>query len=339
MICFDGRVLARKVVTGVERYAHEIYRALAKLTPIEVIQPQRGGRYFGHIWLHTALPLEAKRRNATALFCPVMDGPVLLDRKVRLCVTIHDVAFIRHPEMYNPGFRRYYQVMLPWIMRRADTLVCISNSEREHIEELYPVARGKTQVVYHGISHRFRVDSDEGKEPYILVVTSFNRHKNLVRLLLAFESVADRIPHKMVLIGSPRPVISSDHEADRIIERLERSGKVIRTGYISDDELEAWYRKADMFAFPSLFEGFGSPPLEAMAAGCIACCSSAPAMPEICGDAAAYFDPYSIEDIARTLVQVAHDEALRATLRKAGREWSQRFSWDKTAREMLAILK
>lgn len=338
MICLDGRVFRRTRITGVERYAHEIFAALAPMAEIEIIRPRPLNRHLEHIWVHTMLPLEAKRRGATVLWCPVTDAPILLDRKIRLCVTIHDVAYVRHPDMYSLSFRTYYNSVLPWITRRADSIVCISYSERDHIEDCFPHARGKTRVVYQGVSERFRTPTLP-KEPLILSVSSLNKHKNLNRLLLAFRSMLDQIPHRLVLIGARSTVVSSDSEAIRLVREMEATGRVISPGYVSDEELAQWYARADIFVLPSLFEGFGFPPLEAMAAGCAVCCSCAPAMPEVCADAAVYFDPYSVEDIALTLLRVVRDDALKAKLRTAGDRRSRQFTWNRAAREMLEILR
>jgi glycosyltransferase involved in cell wall biosynthesis len=246
---------------------------------------------------------------------------------------------MRHPEMYSFAFRKYYSSVLPWITRRADIIICISQSERDHIEERLPYSRGKTRVVYQGISERFRNSDRPRKEPVILAVSSLNRHKNLGRLLLAFRSLLDQLPHRLVIIGAHSTVVSSDSEAVALIREMEATGRVLSPGYVSDQELAQWYARSDIFVLPSLFEGFGFPPLEAMASGCAVCCSRAPAMPEVCADAAMYFDPYDVEDMAATLLRVAQDDALKTRLRAAGEQRSRQFTWQRAAREMLEILR
>ncbi|WP_347558816.1 glycosyltransferase family 1 protein [Robbsia sp. KACC 23696] len=337
LILFDGRVLSRDTITGVERYAAEIFEGVSTRKNTLLAHPKCGGTARDHIWVQAMLPLLATRLNATTVFCPVMDAPIFLANKIRLVVTIHDLAFLRNPEMYNSGFRLYYKSVMPFILRRANSIICLSNFEKEYISERFKVAPEKIHVVYHGVSDKFR--QVQPKKKLILAVSARNKHKNIARLVSAFASIADKIPHKLVLVGPKRSIISDSENFDDILDVLRKKNKIIETGYVSDAELVEWYGKAEIFAFPSLFEGFGFPPLEAMASGCAVTCSQASVLPEICGGGAVYFDPTSIEDIASKLLLLATNEQIRNEMVKKGTSHASAFTWDRCIAQTLTALE
>jgi len=338
MIIFDARVLKRSKITGVERYAKEIFNYIReKHNDVECLTPMNLGRIYEHIWTHTILPVRTYLRGASVLFCPVNDAPFVLPRKVRLVVTIHDLAFIRFPEMYSWSFRTYYRLVLPIIIKRADRLICISKSEESYILDRFPEAIGKTKVIYHGVSDKFS-NLEPLKEKKILAVASFNKHKNLKNLLLAFERIMSDIPHSLTLVGSPRTVISSDDELEAIISRLSVSGRIALTGYVTDDELRYHYATAEVFVFPSYFEGFGLPILEAMSSKCVVCCSNTSAMPEVAGEAAVYFDPSVVEEISASIIRVTEDKIFSDKLRELGYLRAKQFSWIQAGRRTLDVL-
>lgn len=336
-IMFDGRTLNRREGAGVERYVEELHSALRQIHPIETVRPRFRNRWYDHGWIHSLLPARAVANRVHALFCPVGDAPFLLPGGIRLVVTIHDLSFLRYPEMYNASFRRYYQSVLPLVLRRADRVICVSETECRHVHERFPVTEQKTRVIYHGIASRYS-DDGRAREPRILAVASTNKHKNLTRLVEAFSAVKDRIPHRLVLVGGARTTLSHDSQLEPAIAQLEREGRAERLGYVDEAELIRLYRTSEMFVFPSLFEGFGLPPLEAMACGCPVATSNSSAMPEICGDAALYFEPTDVNAIASSILQLANDSAQRAELSRRGRERAMSFTWRRAAEQTLDAL-
>ncbi len=337
MIIFNGRVLLRKQITGVERYAHELVTRLESRCKLKVAYPDKDSTLHAHLWVQTGLRKFAEDARASAVFCPVMDVPLFLSRKIKIVTTIHDLAFLRHPDLYSWKYNAYYKRVLPLIVSRADAIICISELERNNIAQYFPKAKNKLHVVYHGISSKFRVDMP--KKKIILVVAAQNKNKNIVRLLQAFERVMHLIPHQLVLIGSSRSVISTDFLAEKMIGRLSSSGRFLATGYLPEEDLLRQYGESEIFAFPSLFEGFGFPPLEAMSAGCAVVSSGSSVMPEIYGDAAIYFNPNSLDDIANKLVRMATDKKLRDSLIPIGRARAGKFTWDRTVDETLSVIQ
>jgi glycosyltransferase involved in cell wall biosynthesis len=335
-MAFDGRVFKHRKISGVERYSGALLSELRKIIDVDVFTPASEHRHAQHLWVQTRLPVDVLTSRADVLFCPVMVGPVMLPKSIPLVVTIHDLAFLRFPDMYARAFREYYRFILPYVLRRADLIVALTQVESEHIESTYPFARNKVHVVPSGVEEKFRVLTD-GRQPIILAVGSLNKHKNLSALIRGFSLVADRIAHNLVIVGGDRSVISSDSGIGEALRGLPAS-RVSMLGYVSDDELLSWYGKADIFAFPSLFEGFGLPPLEAMAAGCAVVASNASCIPEVCGDGAYYFDPLSDVDIGRALLDMSCDSELKEGVRCRGREHSKKYSWSNTANEMVRLI-
>jgi glycosyltransferase involved in cell wall biosynthesis len=335
----DGRVFNHQDLGGVERYTHSIVEHLKPYAEIEVYQPKTKSRYSQHTWLQTGLWWKAERSGIDALFCPVMTGPFILPNSVPLVVTIHDLAFIRYPEMYGRAFRSYYRFTIPHVIRRASAIIALTNTERAEIEKTFPLSLGKIHVVHSGISEKFNQHSTFlQKEKIILAVASLNKHKNISTLIKAFGLVLDKIPHKLVLVGGARSIVSSDNEIGKELSKLPPD-RVIATGHVSEDVLLDWYRRAEIFVFPSLFEGFGFPPLEAMASGCAVVASNRSCIPEVCGSGATYFEATDEKSLARKLIGVSSNPAMLSHLVDEGVKHSKKFSWNKAAEQTFDVIK
>jgi len=338
-IGFDGRVFLHKNITGVERYSYEIYKYMKKIkkSDITLFKPSSKNRYLHHLWVYTYLPYQAKKKNVDVLFCPAGAAPFNLVKNILLGVTIHDIAFLNYPELYSRAFRLYYKLVLPFIINRANIIFAVSNNEKRRIEEYYPHSRGKIFTVYEGVSSIF-VNRNHERKKIILAVASLNKNKNLSSLLRAFKKTLRDIPHKLILVGGVRKITSSDHQALKLVNSIP-SDRIEMTGYINDEQLVNYYNIAELFVFPSLYEGFGLPPLEAMACGCPVVVSNTASLPEVCGDAAYYVDPYDVDSIAEGIYKVLIDENLRKTLIQKGLERAKLFNWEKTARQILRVFE
>lgn len=261
----------------------------------------------------------------------------------RLVVTVHDVAFLAHPRAFTATWRLLYRAGLLRAVRTAGAVIAPSRhtaedllrrtrvpADRVHVVPLAPaLPEGAAQVP--AVLNRLKV-----RRPYVLFVGTLEPRKNLVRLVRAYRRVAAAgIPHALVLAGPmgwrPRPLLRAVAE--------EGPGQVVLTGRLAEEDLDALYRGADAFVYPSLYEGFGLPVLEAMARGLPCVVSAASSLPEVAGEAALLVDPRSTSDLARAIERVLADGALAARLREAGRARAARFSWDETARRTLDVYR
>jgi glycosyltransferase involved in cell wall biosynthesis len=189
------------------------------------------------------------------------------------------------------------------------------------------VARDRVVVAYPPIGSAWSISNAtppaSSNPPYLLAVGNVKKHKNLLRLINAFGGIHNQIPHDLIIVGKREGFLNSETQLQSVSAEL--NGRVQFTGQVTDLELRIFYRNATALVFPSLYEGFGFPLVEAMAEGCPIACSSVASLPEVAGDAALQFDPYSIEDIRRALLQIATESTLRNALIELGRRRAGRF--------------
>jgi glycosyltransferase involved in cell wall biosynthesis len=239
----------------------------------------------------------------------------------QLCL-LHDAAVFDQPQAYTRAFAGWYRALFRHLARSRARLITVSAFSRTRLALRLGLAPARIGIVPNGGDHLDELAADERVlarhglvgVPYLLSVGSANPTKNLGRLIEAHALMgADRgiKPSRLVIVGGGN---------DQVFAPAAAAGSqgVVRTGPIDDAELKALYLHADAMVFPSVYEGFGLPPLEAMACGCPVAASNAASIPEVCGDAALYFDPLSVSAIAAAMRQIRLDEALRARLRSAG---------------------
>ncbi len=250
----------------------------------------------------------------------------------RAVAVVHDlVAFDR--ELSLPRGSAAERLTLPLAVRRRQTLLCISEATRAELIARYPRAAALAQVVPHGVEPRFFVDRPE--EPYVLMTGTLEPRKNIVRALEAAAGLPRDLRERFELVVAG----PAGWDTGPIDAALARYGdSVRRLGFVPDAELPGLYAASSIFLYPSLKEGFGLPILEAMAAGSAVVTSSLSSMPEVGGDAVRYADPYDVEAIRAALRELLEDPVRRAELAKAGRERAREFTWERTARETLALL-
>lgn len=268
--------------------------------------------------------------------------------RARGVATIHDLAFLRFPDQVPPSFRALYERLSRDAAARADVVVGDSDCTSRDVVELLGVEPSRVRTVYPGVSPAFLAPGDRERdaaslsakyrlpERYVLFVGSTHPRKNLARLLDAFARIRRDVPHRLVLVGDPG---FGHAEVQERIAKLGLADSVALPGYVPDEDLPALYRCADALAFPSCWEGFGLPVVEAFATGCPVLTSDVSCLPEVAGDAAVLVDPTSSDSIADGLLRVLTDEGLRARLVAAGRERVKRFTWEKAAGEHLALYR
>jgi glycosyltransferase involved in cell wall biosynthesis len=331
----NGRYLEQRI-TGQQRYAREIVARLAG--HLDVIAPPAGSRGVrGHLWEQLSLP---RKLNRELLWSPSTTGPLAVRQQV---VTIHDCAFFDQAQCFSRAFAAWYQYLVPRLARTARRIITVSQFSKQRIVELCRVPADRIVTVYSGVGKQFRAHTATEistvrerlrfPERYILCVGSLEPRKNLKRLLAAWERIRSRLDGvSLVLVGA------TSHIYRDIGLKQEPLG-VHFAGYVNDDMLPAIYAGAQTFVYPSLYEGFGLPVLEAMASGVPVVTSSVTALPEIAGGAAHLVDAYDIESIAAGIAQVASDNVLRSELTRKGFARAGQFDWDKTAKETWQVLE
>ena len=262
-------------------------------------------------------------------------------------LTIHDLSFLRVPECADPRLRWYLGQVVPRSVRRADYLLADSESTRRDLIELLHVPPDRAQVIYGGVDASFAPVEDAAAlqtirdryasgRPFVLAVGTLEPRKNYPTLIRAFARAREhaRLPHVLVIVGKKGWVYEPIFAA---VEELGLKDTVLFPGFVPDAELPAMYSAADLLATPSFYEGFGLPPLEAMACGTPVIVSDVSSLPEVVGEAGLRIDPGDADALADAILRLVEDSALRESLRKAGFAQARKFTWDKAARELLAV--
>ena len=262
---------------------------------------------------------------------------------VPLLVTVHDVLHVARPDLF-PGWNKqfYAKNMFRTVLRRARSVMTVSRFSADELLRLFGkwAQPDRIHVVPNGVEESwFRVSatSNPHVRPYLLYVGNIKLHKNLRGLVAAFAAILGTIDVDLVIVGEQQGFITTDPEV--FSTAAELGERVVFTGRMGLAELEQYYANAAALVLPSLYEGFGLTALEAMASGCPVAVSRVASMPEVCGDAAVYFDPENVEDMARGLRRVLMDETLRTGLRCSGRKRAALFSWDKAADRAVQIVR
>lgn len=330
-ILIDGRVLTHSFITGVQLYAKELIRMFDKLgVNYKIAYPPSRIKWIHHVWEHTLLPCKAKKYDI--LFCPGNVAPFWKFSSFKIVTVLHDLSFLYFPNCYASSFRIYYKKIIPKVIKLSDIIITVSKSEKRGIGKYFPYFKEKIKVIYPGVPREFQnLKIEYKKENYILYVGSFNPRKNLFRVIKAFQKISDKIPHKLLIAGGKFKIFK------RI--KIENTKRVEFLGHVERDYLKMLYSKCSLFVFPSLYESFGFPVLEAMASGAPVITSNVSSLPEIAGDAAILVNPYNINEIADAILKVLKDEKLSNFLIKKGYERIKMFSWEKTAEEILNVFE
>jgi glycosyltransferase involved in cell wall biosynthesis len=278
--------------------------------------------------------------GARLLWSPHLNVPVL--PLSRLVVTVHDVLYLSHPEFFT-GWRKhlYLKLVINTIRSSARRIICVSEFTKWELQRLAGIEASRIEVIPNGVDKSwFSIPDGARPHPrkYILFVGSLKPHKNLGRLIAAYASVARKIDHDFVIVGRKEGLITLDGAA---IQAAEQLGEKVRfTGRVSDSELRQFYRGASAVVFPSLYEGFGLPPLEAMAAGIPVLLSDIPALREICGGAALFCHPNSTADIAEKLKEIlSMSDSERSTLVEKGKIRARLYDWDECAEKTWKVVE
>jgi glycosyltransferase involved in cell wall biosynthesis len=321
---------------GLDRYSLE----LAKRLPLKIIETSR------HLNIKEKLKFFKllSSLNAPVLFPNQHFGRFANFLKVPFIITVHDLArikmhFIKETLKERTGL---------WLdkkgIKKANIIIAISEYTKKDLVEFLKIPFEKVEVIYNGIDlETFKPSNEKPFDfPYIIYAGSERPRKNLGRLLEAFARIKKDFPElKFVKVGLDAEGGSANFRTLtlRKIKELGLEREVIFTEQLEDEELAKYYSGALLLAYPSLYEGFGFPPLEAMACGCPAIVSNVTSLPEVIGDAGILFDPYNIDEIAQAMRKIIEDEKLREKLMKKGFEQVRKFNWDETAERTYKLCK
>lgn len=339
----NGRFLTQKI-TGVQRYGIEITKRLKHLIPCTVLTPPNiihqslakdlnakiVGRFSSHLWEQVELPLFLKSEGSPLLFNFNGLGPILYSNKI---ITIHDISFIVNPKWFSWSYSTFYKLFTSLSAQYCRKLITVSEFSKNEIIKHLKLSSKNIEIIYNAVdwsktkrSAESLIDGD-----YILTVSSLDPRKNLHTLISAFR-LLNKENIKLVIVGSANRIFNTS-DGDR------NEKDVVYFGHAKDDELYNLYKHAKAFVFPSYYEGFGIPPLEAMSLGIPVIASNSSSLPEICGNAAKYFEPNSAEELAKLLNLVLEDASIREELINNGYENIKRFSWEKSANRLAVVIR
>lgn len=344
MIYINARFLTQNI-TGVQRFALEICKSLSKdrhdivlLVPnINSIIDKFSLNEFnikeikgasGHFWEQFTLPTYLRSLGSPLLINLCNTAPIFYKNKISI---IHDVTFLRYPESYSLKFRIFYKILVPTVIKSSKKVLTVSNFSKDDISKEYNLDKNKIDVIYNAVSDIFYPSvKKKSEKTYALAVSSPNKHKNFPNLIDAF--LKSNVNLDLKIIGSLSNAFNNQTSLINNDPRIKFLGRV------GDQELVELYQNAKFFIFPSLYEGFGIPPLEAQACGCPVISSNAASLPEVLEESAFYFEPNDVNAIKSAIELVNLDTVLMEKLVTDGYKNIKRFSWDKSAQKLNEII-
>jgi len=305
------------------------------------LSPDRG--LSGHIkrllWYQTGLKQQLKRQQVDLFFSPVHEGNFF--PTVPQIVTVHDLIPLKYPEV-SPKWKYYYLYALPFLLKQSQRIICVSEYTKQDLVASYALDPNSIDVVYNGYAQDLfypqanpAILEQYNLDKYLLYVGDMRFYKNLSRCLEAFDSLPLQ-DYQFVITGKKDDFFYP--EIKHQTAKLAAKERIIFLDYVPTADLPGLYSMAQALVFPSLYEGFGLPVLEAMACGCPVITSKVTSIPEVAGDSVFYVDPYDVDSIAQGMYQVITNSELSTNLRHQGLTRAKLFSWDKTAEGVIQVL-
>ena len=293
------------------------------------------------------IPQAVKNADIDILHIPVhwynQITPFVLNREIKKVLTLHDLTPILFPEMHTRETNLTWKSSLKFIKNRTNVMICDSISTKNDCIKLLNIPEKRLRVIplsadeqYKPLKNKKQIHDELKSEykidtPFILFVGTLEKRKNVPTLLKSFYKLKKcKIEHKLVIVGGKGWKYTKIFD---LIEEFNLKGDVIFTDYVSDEYLVKFYNAADLFVYPSLYEGFGLPPLEAMACGCPVITSNTSSLPEVVGDAGIMIDPNDIDSLTESMHKILTDNELRKEMSRKSLERAGMFSWKKTAKE------
>ncbi|MFH1088617.1 MAG: glycosyltransferase family 1 protein [Patescibacteria group bacterium] len=366
-IGIDARMFGTAEAVGIGQYTEELIRHLLRHDqddtysvfvspkawsgfPIYALNLNKIKAVYSHYsWAEQVwYPLVLRKAKLDLIHYTNFNSPIFW-REIPSVVTIHDLTLWWFAGRTQKRWwqRVAYRMAIQKACHNAKAIVAITEATKRDIVQLLKIDPAKIAVIHEAVADRYKPIKDTGRitelkrkfnisRPYFLYVGQWRQHKNIVRLIRAFYLLKRRygLDYQLVLAGK------IDQKAPEVLATIQKLGlksDIILTGYIPDDDLPYLYNGAGLFVFPSLYEGFGLPPLEAMACGTPVVASNASCMPEVLGEAVEYFDPLSVEAMAKAMAKVANNYSLRQELKQLGLRQVKKYSFDQMAEQTLAV--
>lgn len=346
-IYINGRFLTQEI-TGVQRYALEVTKALDSLidsnTRVTILVPKgqnidvelkniivkQVGYLTGHLWEQLELPFYCKRG---VLFNPCATGPLFKRNQVS---TFHDVNFINFPEGFAWKFRLLYKIIFFVCGRLSKSIVAISEYTKNELIDKFAIKSSKIHVIYEGYQHFNEVVENDDilknidtSKPFILGASSLNKNKNFNIILSCLNYIDDV---NFVIVGKPNPKIFGN-------ANTFENKNITFLGRVTDSELKSLYKSAFCFVYPSFYEGFGLPPMEAMSCGCVCVVSNTSCLPEVYQDSVLYCDPKKPTTLSNQILKLLNEPQTRLNLNNKSKYVLQKYSWTECSKKILHLLK
>ena len=354
--------------TGIEEYSYQVIRHLRDTLPsdaqvvlyvrkkwrvgvpeIDFALPKNWvvrGLWAPRFWTQIALSIEMLWRAPDVLFVPAHTVPLIHPR--RTVVTIHGLEYEFCPEGYSLWERIYMHYSIKFSCQAASTVICVSENTKRDVIKLYQVAEKKIAVISEGYNNKFQSPNDKNQiisrtqdtkiKPYLLFIGRLEERKNVVRMIEAFEILKEKyqIPHELILAGKP------GYGYERICAKIQDSrfkNHIKEVGYVTEEEKWDLLKNADVFLFPTLYEGFGIPVLEAQSVGVPVVTSSTSSLPEVAGEGAILVDPTSVESIVEGVEPLLSDPKLHSGIIEKATRNVGRYSWLSCAHKIADTLQ
>ena len=282
-------------------------------------------------------------RDFDLLISPTTHGSFISSNQV---ITIHDLISLRYKNI-SVHQRFYFKYFLPFLISKAKLIIAVSGTTKKDIVSYLKCPEEKVRVVYNGYDHTnyFAIGGNQhlierayGVKKYLLAIGPTYPHKNFETLIQAYKELDDsvRIQYPLIIAGGKKKYVNTLKD---LVKKLDLEINIRFIGYVPIELMPSLYREAHVFIFPSLYEGFGIPLLEAMACGCPVITSNTSSMPEVCGDAAIYFDPLDKNALKNAVMNLTRDKKLWNEMRERGIEQSKKFSWEQTAQNLKSVIE
>ena len=349
-IYINGRFLCN-YTDGISRFSFEICKQLKKLNlDFKIVIPKwlnydnvegfeivKFGNLKSHFWEQIDLLQFIKSMGNPLLLNLSGLGPLFYKNQI---ITIHDLSFYANKKWFTKGYTIFYSLATPIVVKNAHKVITVSDFSKSEIIKYLKIDEGKVEVIYNAVADDVERTFDNTKispivktildYKYILAVCSIDPRKNLQRLIDSFLEL-NLENYKLVLVGKTSSHFNIKLKSD--------SENILFTGFVSDSDLSILYKKCEFFIYPSLYEGFGIPPLEAMKNGCAVIVSGIPSLIEVCSEAALYIDPYLVESIKNGILQIISDSNLKQQLKIKGNIRSQFFKWEASGFKVYNLIK